>query len=274
MNEAQIAIAQMHIVAGELRRNRRRMQELAQRALDGGARLVLFPELCTCGYDLPNLDTLAEPMDGATTENMAALAARYKAYLAWGMSEREGTLFYNTLALAGPDGSLLARYRKTHLIPLLREPEYFTPGDEAVAVPTELGTLGLALCYDLRFPGLFLRMAAEGVEVYLVAAQWPAVRLAHWRTLTQAAALQNLAYLAAATGVGTCCGDALAGHSTVVSPWGERVVEAGDSEEILRAQMNVDQVAEARRQLPVFQGQRPALYTASATRRGGEHKRA
>lgn len=273
MNGERIAVVQMHISAGELQRNRRRMWELAQRALDEGARLVLFPELCTCGYDLPNLDSLSEPLDGETTEGMAALAAQYGAYLAWGMAERDGDRFFNTLGLVGPDGNLLARYRKTHLIPLLHEPEYFAAGDEAVVVSTELGALGLALCYDLRFPGLFQRMAAKGAEVFLVAAQWPAVRVAHWRALTEAAALQNLAYVVAANGVGMCGADALAGHSALVSPWGERVAVAGDGEEILFATMDLTRVAEARGKLPVFQGQRPELYTFSATHRGREHGR-
>jgi predicted amidohydrolase len=249
------------------------MLELARQALDGGARLVLFPELCTCGYDLPNLGRLAEPLDGETAEGMAALAARYGAYLAWGMAERDGDRFYNTLALVGPDGNLRARYRKTHLIPLLHEPEHFAPGDEVVVVSTKLGSLGLAICYDLRFPGLFQRMAAEGAEFFLVAAQWPAMRLAHWRALTQAAALHNLAYVVAANGVGLCLGDALAGHSAVVSPWGERVVEGGGDEGILFAGMDLTRVAEAREKLPVFEGQRPELYTFSAARPWREHKR-
>lgn len=273
MNGERIAVVQMHIVAGELQRNRRRMLELAQRALDSGARLLLLPELCTCGYDLPRLDDLAETLDGETAGRMAALAAQYRAYLAWGMAERDGDRFYNTLALVGPDGRLRARYRKTHLIPLLHEPEYFAPGEEVVVVPTEIGTLGLALCYDLRFPGLFRRMAAQGAEVFLVAAQWPAERLGHWRTLTEAAALHNLAYVVASTGVGVCLGDALAGHSAVVSPWGERLAEAGDGEEILFATMDLTRVAEARDKLPVLQGQRPELYDVPATQRGTEHEK-
>jgi len=273
MNGERLAVVQMHIAAGELERNRRRMLELTRGALDGGARLVVLPELCTCGYDLPNLDRLAETLDGETTERIADLAGRYGAYLAWGMAEKDGDRFYNTLVLLGPDGILRARYRKTHLIPLLHEPEYFAAGDEVVTVPIGIGTLGLALCYDLRFPGLFRRMAAEGAEVFLVAAQWPGERLGHWRTLTEAAALHNLTYVVAATGVGMCLGDALAGHSAVVSPWGERVAEAGDGEEILFATMDLAQVAEARQKLPVFQGQRPELYDVPAVRRGREQKR-
>jgi predicted amidohydrolase len=260
MRAVRVAAIQMHIAAGDLAGNRRRMAELARRALDEGARLVLLPELAACGYDWPRLDALAEPLDGATTEAMAGLAARYRAYVAWGMAEREGPRFYNTLTLAGPDGALVARYRKAHLIPLLREPEHFTPGDEVVVVATDVGVLGLAICYDLRFPGLFQRMASHGAEVLLVAAQWPQARAEHWRVLTVAAALQSLAFLVGANGVGLCCGEALAGRSVVASPWGERVAEAGVAEEILRADVDLDDVAEARRKLPVGQGQRPELY--------------
>jgi len=264
-----VAAVQMHIIPGDLERNRSRMRELAARALDEGARLVLFPEMAAPGYDLPNLSRLAEPMDGETAAAMTSLAAQYHAYLAWGMAEREGSKFYNTLALAGPDGNMLARYRKTHLIPLLREPDYFTSGDEVVVVPTEIGTLGLALCYDLRFPGLFQRMAMMGAEVFLVAAQWPQSRGEHWRTLAVAAALQNLAFLVGANGVGTCGRDTLAGHSVVVSPWGERIAEAGDTEAVLHATLDMAQVAESRRKLPVLEGNRPELYCPKAETKDG-----
>ncbi len=260
MPVVRVAAAQMEIAAGDLARNRRRMAELARQALDEGAQVVVLPELATCGYDLPNLPALAEPMDGETTATMAGLAARYRAYLAWGMAERDGERFYNTLALAGPEGRLLARYRKAHLIPLLAEPAYFTPGGEVVVVPTGLGRVGLAICYDLRFPGLFQRMMAEGAELLLVAAQWPRTRGEHWRTLTVATALQSLAFLIGANGVGLCNGEALAGRSVITSPWGERVAEAGEGEEILRADVDIGEVAKARRRLPVAQGLRPELY--------------
>lgn len=260
MATARVAAVQMAIVAGDLARNRRRMAESAQQALDEGAQVVLFPELATCGYDLPNLPALAEPLDGGTTETMASLAARYRAYLAWGMAERHGERFYNTLVLVGPDGKLLARYRKAHLIPLLAEPDYFAAGDEVVVVPTEIGRMGLAICYDLRFPGLFQRVASQGAEVILVAAQWPLARGEHWRILTVATALQSLAFLIGANGVGVCCDDALAGRSTIVSPWGERIAEAADAEGIVVADLDLAQVTEARRRLPVAQGLRPELY--------------
>ncbi|MDH7489157.1 MAG: carbon-nitrogen family hydrolase [Anaerolineae bacterium] len=260
MSTVRVAAIQMNIAAGDPAANRRRMADLARRALDGGSQLVLFPELAACGYDLPRLDALAEPLDGETAEAMSDLAARYRAHVAWGMAERDDDRFYNTLALAGPGGNLLARYRKAHLIPLLREPDYFTPGGDVVVVPTDIGRIGLAICYDLRFPSLFQRMAALGVEVLLVAAQWPQVRAEHWRILTAATALQSLAFLVGANGVGLCCGDPLAGRSVVASPWGERVAEAGTAEEILCADVDLADVAEARRKLPVAQGQRPELY--------------
>lgn len=260
MPTIRVAAIQMHIAAGDPVANRRRMTNLAQRALDDGARVVLCPELAACGYDLPHLPALAEPLDGVAAEMMAGLAARYRAYVAWGMAERDSERFYNTLALVGPHGNLLARYRKTHLIPLLHEPDYLTPGDEIVVVPTDIGRLGLAICYDLRFPGLFQRMMAEGVELLLVAAQWPQVRAEHWRILTVATALQSLAFLVGANGVGLCDGESLAGRSVIVSPWGERIAEAGSAEEILCANVNPAEVAEARRRLPVSQGLRPELY--------------
>lgn len=255
-----VAVVQMQIAAGDLAGNRRCMAELAQRALDGGAQVVLFPELASCGYDLPNLAALAEPLDGPTAEAMAELAASHRAYVAWGMAERHGERFYNTLALAGPAGTLLARYRKTHLIPLLGEPDHFAPGDEVVVVPTDIGALGLAICYDLRFPGLFQRMMAQGAEILLVAAQWPQVRAEHWRILTVATAVQSLAFLIGANGAGLCCGEPLAGRSVIASPWGERIAEASEEGTILYADVDLADVAEARRKLPVAGGLRPELY--------------
>jgi predicted amidohydrolase len=169
------------------------------------------------------------------------------------MVERDGDRIFNTSLLFGPDGTLLHTYRKVHLFGYgSREQELLTPG-EAVAGH---GTLALSTCYDLRFPELFRAQVDAGSQLFLVAAAWPAARLAHWQLLLRSRALENQSYLLACNAAGTQGGVALAGRSAVVDPWGEVVAEAGDRAEVLTAHLDPELPARARTEFPALADRR------------------
>jgi predicted amidohydrolase len=134
------------------------------------------------------------------------------------------------------------------------ESQLLTPGVEVRTISTDIGTLAMSTCYDLRFPELY-RLLTEA-ELVLVASAWPVPRMEHWRLLTRARALDNLFYLVACNAAGECNGVGLAGHSVVVDPWGEIVAEAGDGEEILRAHIDLPTVAKIRAEFPVLDDRR------------------
>jgi predicted amidohydrolase len=220
-----------------------------------GAALVCLPELWHVGY--PNFDRYtggAQPADGPLTQWLARRARDLGAVLHGGsFLERDGGRLYNTAVLFDRDGRRLGSYRKIHLFGAAgRERELLTAGDQLVTADAGWGRVGLATCYDLRFPELFRRLVDLGATVLLVPAAWRRSALADWRLLCRARALENQCFLIAAAVCGAAGGMRFSGHSMVVDPTGRIVAEAGEQETILFAEIDPGQIAETRRRFPVL----------------------
>lgn len=214
-----------------------------------GSDLVMLPEMWTPGYFAFDSYAAAALDGGRLTEFLSGLAERHRVILHGGsIVLADGDHLFNTSLLFGRSGELLAGYRKLHLFGYgSREPEVLTQGPSPTVVDTEVGRVGLAVCYDLRFPELFRRMVDDGAEMALVASAWPYPRLPAWRTLCRARALENQMILVAANGTGaTSSGPALCGHSTVVDPWGVDIASAGDDPATIVTTVDLDCVADAR----------------------------
>ncbi|MCS0635299.1 carbon-nitrogen family hydrolase [Streptomyces sp. LP05-1] len=247
----QIAVDQDEPVAAR----RARVATLV-RARRGVADLVVLPELWPVGafaYDL--FEPEAEPAEGPTYRAMSEAAADAGVWLhAGSVVERapDGRL-YNTALVFGPSGEPVARYRKIHRFGFDKgEAVMMAPGDELVTAPVPDLPLGLATCYDLRFPELFRGLVDAGALGFVVSAGWPARRREHWTLLSRARAVENQAYVLACGTAGGHAGVEQAGHSLVVDPWGEVLAEAGTGEEILTVTLDPARVAETREQFPAL----------------------
>jgi predicted amidohydrolase len=160
---------------------------------------------------------------------------------------------YNTSLVFAPDGTLHAVYRKIHRFGFDRgEAALMSAGEQIVTVRHPYGVLGLATCYDLRFPELFRLLLDAGAQLLVVPAGWPARRLAHWRLLARARAVESQAYVLACGTAGTHAGVEQAGHSMVVDPWGEVLAEAGPGEQVLTVDLDPARVAATRTDFPVL----------------------
>ncbi|WP_406862086.1 carbon-nitrogen family hydrolase [Streptomyces sp. HUAS MG47] len=232
---------------------RERVAELvrAERAAD----LVVLPELWTVGaFAYESFAAEAEPLDGPTHEAMAAAARDAGVWLhAGSVVERADDALYNTSLVYGPDGARVRTYRKIHRFGFDKgEAVMMAAGEELVTVPVPGLTLGVATCYDLRFPELFRGLVDAGAQALVVPAGWPARRRAHWTLLAQARAVENQAYVLACGTAGTHAGVEQAGHSIVVDPWGEVLAEAGPDAETLRVELDPEKVATTREQFPAL----------------------
>jgi predicted amidohydrolase len=176
------------------------------------------------------------------------------------MLEARAGRFYNCFALYGPDGVLCGAYRKVHLFRLMDEEKYLAPGEECVNLDLPWGRTGLAICYDLRFPELFRTYALAGARLMLIPAEWPHPRREHWRTLLRARAIENQCFVAACNRIGATGASTFFGASTVIDPWGETLVEAGEIETLLTVTIDTDLVESVRRRIPVFEDRRADLY--------------
>ncbi|MCX4972946.1 carbon-nitrogen family hydrolase [Streptomyces sp. NBC_00620] len=234
----------------------RRVRVAALVREQAGADLVVLPELWTTGaFAYEGFGAEAEPLEGPTYEVMAKAASDAGVWLhAGSIPERdpEGAL-YNTSLVFSPSGELAGAYRKIHRFGFDKgEAVLMGAGAELVTVRLPETTLGLATCYDLRFPELFRGLVDAGAETLVLAAGWPERRRSHWTLLAQARAVENQAYVLACGTAGTHAGVPQAGHSIVVDPWGEVLAEAGSGEEVLTVEFDPVRVGVTREQFPAL----------------------
>jgi len=255
-----ITLAQMQFKFGKPEVNMERVCSWIVEAARRGSDLVLFPELWASGYDLEQSQIYAQPLGNGLFANLSKLAKEHHIAIGSSLLESQGEKIFNTFTLFGCRGETLAIYRKVHLFRLLNEEKWLNAGKELVTINAPWGKTGLAICYDLRFPEVFRAYALRDVRLVLLVAEWPERRIAHWQKLLQARAIENQYYLAAVNKVGQSQGAKLGGHSAVLDPMGVPVVEGGNDEILLTAEIDLDQVEKIRRWMPVFKDRSPAAY--------------
>jgi omega-amidase len=267
--ELRVAIGQMDIALGDPEANLHTVQELAAQAAAQQAALLLLPELWGSGYDLKRADQLADELNTGLFASVAALARHYRLAICGSLLEWDAAAerAFNTATLYDGNGALLGYYRKIHRFGLMDEDQYLGAGEDAPLLHTGWGDVALAICYDLRFPELFRRYAVDGARMMLLPSEWPVQRIEHWRTLIRARAIENQCYVIACNRVGADRANTFGGHSAVIDPWGNVVVEGGPEAELLCATVDLDMVDDARSRIPVWNDRRPELYTAAGDQR-------
>jgi deaminated glutathione amidase len=258
--------------SAEKERNVAIAERLVREAAAQGAEIVVLPEKYNLLGSTEDLVAGAEPLDGPTLRGASSLASELGVWLVAGSIvervEHEQKL-RNTSALIGPDGVIHAVYRKIHMFDVevqgmvYRESDVEAPGEEIVVADADGLGLGLAVCYDLRFPELFRIMAVRGARAFTLPSAFtvPTGR-AHWEVLVRARAIENQAFVVAAGQVGKHPPDHESyGHSMIVDPWGDVLAGAADEpERVVVADLDLERQDEIRRKLPSLANRRPDAY--------------
>lgn len=244
--------------------NLERAERLIRLAAARGANLVALPETFNWRGKRAEEPAAAEPLEGPSLGLIARLARELDVHIVAGSITEEApgrAKRYNTCALIGADGARLGVYRKIHLFDIdlpgrvtVRESDVKLHGAEIVAVRTPLGTVGLSVCYDLRFPELYRRLTFAGAEIITVPScfTFPTGE-AHWEALLRARAIENQAYVIAPAQFGpNVHGFSDYGNSAIVDPWGRMIGRAADQEGVVIAPIDLDYVAKVRRELPAL----------------------
>jgi predicted amidohydrolase len=242
---------------------------LVREAAGRGARFIATPENTTLmapdgGAKLAH--SFDEAHDPALP-NFSALAKELKVWLLIGSLaiKVSDTKTANRSFLFGPDGGIAARYSKIHLFDVAlasgevyRESHTVAGGDEAVVARTDFGPIGLSICYDLRFPQLYRRLAQKGAFLFTVPSAFTVpTGEAHWHVLLRARAIENGAFvIAPAQGGLHANGRKTYGHSLIVAPWGEILAEGGTEPGVILAEIDPAQSASARARVPNLQHDR------------------
>ena len=233
-----------------------------------GAKIIAFPE--TMNYIGSGLPRQAEPIPGPTTEFLCAAAVKHHVWLVSGSfpEQNKRDKPYNTLVLIDPRGNIRCRYRKLHMFdieventPSYRESDDSMAGNEIVLADTELGRLGFAICYDLRFGEMFRLMALQGAQVIFMPASFTMnTGKDHWETLLRARAIENGVYLVAPNQMGQKNNMLAYGKSMVVDPWGDVIARAGDRVGSILAEIDLEYQERVRRQIPSLENRRGDVY--------------
>lgn len=266
-----VAVLQMNS-GDDKARNIASALDLIDRAAAAGARLAVLPEVWPyLGPDEGNREN-AEPIPGPITELLAERARRHGIYVHGGsiLEMREGAPgLYNTAVLIDPHGEIVARYSKIHMFDVVidgvqqyQESTTVTPGDEIVVVEIDGLPVGLAICYDLRFPELFRILALRGAQAIILPAAFTLMTgKDHWETLIRARAIENGLYMIASGQWGKYPpGSWCYGRSMIVDPWGTVVATASDGIGLAQAAVEPSRVEAVRRQIPSLANRRPASY--------------
>ncbi len=263
-----IALAQIGCKRADKKENLKKIENFVEKAKNQSADLIVFPELSLTGYVVRDqIYELAETIPGPSTQVIEKIAEKTKTYIVFGMpelSEKTQATIYNTAVLVGPKG-YIGKYRKMYLPThsVFEEKRYFRPGYQAAAFDTEIGKIGLIICYDIFFPEVSRLTRLKGAQLIVCISASPAVRKTFFEILTAARAIENTAFLAYVNLVGIENGLQFWGGSRLIAPNGKVLAKAKyDEEDLVMCDVNYSDIKPIETFVPTLKDLRPELFDA------------
>ncbi len=261
-------LLQWRVIPGHVQGNLAAAQGLLERAEPAPGDLVLLPEMFPCGFFYSDLPAMAGK-SGEVLSWMEGVSRELGVSLSGSLPLQDSRGIVNTMFLVDGGGNRVASYEKIHLFEAAEENRHFAAGDRTVTARWEGTLVGLAICFDLRFPELARRLCDQGARILLVSAQWPQQRVDHFRDFVRVRAMENQMFVAA---VNSCGSDdkglTLGGGSTVVGPGGAVLGVLGNGEGLLSVEVDVGLVEKTRENFPVLKVRRKDVFGDQAKRKG------
>ncbi len=252
------------------RKNLRNAERVIAEAVKAKADMVVLPEMFICPYNKKAILSAAQPEGGEAWQSMAEAAQKNHVYLAAGsIPESEGGHIYSTCWIFDREGKQIGKYRKMHMFDIdveggqyYNESSVITAGNEICVAETEFGPIGIAICYDVRFPEQFRLMQQRGAKAVVLPASFNRTTgPAHWELLMRARALDQEIYVLGCAAAGDLAGSYNGwGHSIAVDPWGTIMEELGEGPGILMASVDFAKADQVRAQIPVLKQRRTDIY--------------
>jgi predicted amidohydrolase len=252
-------IVQFDVRLGDVSRNLETVQRHVASLAQQGVQMVLLPEMWSTGFANDKLHGLSESTP-QVLEDISDMSRRLGMTIIGSLPEKTREGIYNTAYVVDRDGSIVDAYRKIHLFTPTGEDRHFLAGREGFISETPFGPMGLIICYDLRFPELSRSLVLQGARTLAVMAEWPSERLAHWDVLLKARAIENQVFVLAANRCGEDSGLVYAGHSRVISPYGEVMARAGRRAATLTATIDFSLLERTREEIPCLRDRMPEAY--------------
>ena len=259
-----VAIAQISCSLGDSGANLLKVRDFCARAKETDADLIVFPEMIDTGYSMPVIRAHANHWTGGFVAGLQETARQLSIAIVSGVSERDGASIYNSQVFVDQQGKIIAKYRKTHLYAVapVEEQTCFAAGDRFASFAFVNLHLGFSICYDLRFPEMYRKLATEqNVGAFIVSSAWPFPRVEHFRTLAMARAIENQSYVIASNRVGKDDDLWFCGSSAIIDPRGVLIAAASaDREELIHADLSQELVLSVRSRVGSFAHRRQDLY--------------
>ena len=275
MEKMKVGICQM-LVEEDKDRNIQRAENMIRDAASNGSDVIVLPEMFNCPYENKYFPIYSENYPGKTTKMLASLSKELGVYIIGGsIPEKDDNTIYNTSYIFNREGNVVGKHRKIHLFDIqvengikFKESDTLGYGQDVTVFPTEFCKIGIAICYDMRFPELIRIMALEGAEVIIVPAAFNMTTgPAHWELLVRTRALDNQVYFIAASPARNQSASYHAyGHSSIVNPWGTIISEADEKECIIYGDIDLALVEKVRKELPLLNHRRKDLYEINKIR--------
>ena len=259
-----VAVAQISCSLGDPDANLLKVRDFCARARETDADLIVFPEMIDTGYSMPVIRAHANHWTGGFVAGLQETARQLSIAIVSGVSERDGASIYNSQVFVDQQGKIIAKYRKTHLYAVapVEEQTCFAAGDRFASFAFGNLHLGFSICYDLRFPEMYRKLATEqNVGAFIVSSAWPFPRVEHFRTLAMARAIENQSYVIASNRVGKDDDLWFCGSSAIIDPRGVLIAAASaDREELIHADLSQELVLSVRSRVGSFAHRRQDLY--------------
>lgn len=241
ISKLHIVLVQSNVIFGKPEENFSHIEEKINNIdFPNNHNLIVFPELFATGYDLNAIKNNAETLEKSKIVNFCKkVASQKKSFLYTSVPELFNDKVYNTAIFLDPSGTILSSYKKIHLFRPLQEHVAFSPGDTVVNTDSEIGQVGLSICYDLRFAEVYLKQRNAGSKIFLICAEWPIPRIHHWTTLLQARAIEHQALVIAVNRVGEDPTGLYGGNSLIVAPDGSVIVQGSEKEAVYETTLDI-----------------------------------
>lgn len=274
MNTIKIALCQMKVIDNK-EENLKKAISMIKTASKMDADLIILPEMFNCPYENEKFIEYSEDTENSYTLNLISkTASEEKKYIIAGsIPEKEATStserIYNTSFMFNPDGKIIAKHRKMHLFDIdvkgkiyFKESDTLTAGNQITIAETSFGKIGIGICYDIRFPELARLMALEGADILCYPGAFNLTTgPAHWEMLFKARACDNQVFtIGVAPALDKNANYNSYGHSLIVNPWGEIISSASFEEELIIAEIDLNEIKKVREELPLLKNRRKDIY--------------
>ena len=264
-----IALGQLACQVGDKKQNLKAMEKRVKQAKKIKAKLIAFPELSLTGYSVRDTAyELAEPVpNGPSIREVEKIAKREDIHIIFGMIEKSvkaSAVFYNSAILVGPKG-YVGKYQKMYLPThsVFEEKRYFRPGYQTPIFGTDIGKIGMTICYDIYFPEITRLLSLKGANLVVCISSSPSMRRGFFETLTTARAMENGVFVAYVNLVGIEDGLQFWGGSRIIAPSGSLIIQAKyDAEDFIHATIDYSDIERVQAWVPTLRDLRPEIFTS------------